>query len=336
MKLAAYRTMTLIIGICLLCQGIHSQEVRVRTEIDTNRILMGDQVWFSVTLEQPADLRLDLLKFRDTIVKNIEILTGPVTDTTLTKDGILHVRDRYLITSFDSGNYEIPPIYAEMPTPEGIRRFYSDYLYLSVTRPDIVPADSTMQFFDIIPPYRAPVTVGEALPWILGLVAAGVIAFFVIMFIRSRKKVPVGEEPALIQEAAHVIAYRNLEKLRNEKLWQRGLFKQYYSRLSDILRIYIDMRFGLNTMESTTREILSVISKIDLMKGEAYDSLKQVLELSDMVKFAKLIPDSSDCEINLDQSWSFVSLTRKDNAMTDEAQEQDHRDIQNENGEEEA
>jgi hypothetical protein len=58
------------------------QEISVTAAFDTSRILIGDQINFTVVVEQPADIKLSLPLFKDTIVKNIEILTGPTFDST--------------------------------------------------------------------------------------------------------------------------------------------------------------------------------------------------------------------------------------------------------------
>lgn len=290
---------------------LHSQEVRIKAEIDTSSIFTGDQIRFSVTMEKPADMNINLYRFSDTIVKNIEIIQGPQRDTVKLENGFVAVSDIYLITSFDSGRYEIPPLYAEVTTESGLKRYYTDYIYLEVKRPEIAPPDSTQQHFDIIGPYRAPVTAGEVLPWVLAVLAVALLTYFAFRYFRSRK----GKEDMIIskepEEAAHIIAYRNLEKLKSEKLWQKGLFKEYYTGLSDILRTYIDQRFAMNSMESTTGEIMNDIRELNCTEHEISELLKLVLELSDLVKFAKVIPEASDCELSMEQSWSFVSQTRK-------------------------
>ena len=307
---------TLIILTPLFYGRVTAQEISVKSRLDTSSILTGDQIFFTVTLEKPASTTASLKQLSDTIVAGIEILRGPLADTTSVADGREIIINRYLITSFDSGRYEIPPVYAEMPFEGGIKRFFSDFGYLAVRRPDITPADSTRQYFDIIGPYRVPVTAGEILPWVLILLAAATLFWFILKYIRSRKRQTIEKTDDEPVEAAYIIAYRSLEKLKNEKLWQKGLFKDYFSALSDILRTYIDRRYSMNSMESTTIEILSELHNHKKPEGEAYDRLRQVLELADMVKFAKLVPDSSDCELSMEHSWSFVSLTRKEKALS--------------------
>jgi hypothetical protein len=307
----------LIITTPLVHCRARAQEITVRSKLDTTSIFTGDHIYFTVTLEKPSETAAVLHQYSDTLISGIEILNGPSADTTILTDGRVAVINRYLITSFDSGRYEIPPVFAEIPFEEGIKRFYSDFVYLTVRRPNIAPADSTLQYFDIIGPYKVPVTVGEILPWVLILMAIGTLLWFGIRYIRNRKKQMVDTTPEEPVEAAYILAYRSLEKLKNEKLWQRGLYKDYFSALSDILRVYIDRRFTMNSMESTTIEIMQELRNEKNLNGEPYDRLKQVLELADMVKFAKLIPDSSDCELSLEHSWSFVSLTRKEKTLTE-------------------
>jgi len=289
----------------------NAQQVSVETRFDTTFILTGDQINFTITLEKQADLNLSLQHFKDTLVSGIEILRGPLLDTIQLNDNRIAIHEKYLITSFDSGKYEIPPIYAEMMTEEGIKRFYSDYTYLIVKRPDITPADTTMKYFDIIGPYRVPVTAGEILPWVLILFVVSGLAWFLYRYFKNRRSGNIGQVPEEPTEAAYIIAYRSLEKLKNEKLWQKGLFKEYFSRMSDILRTYLDHRYSMNSMESTTSEILSNLVESSNVGAEPLERLKQVLEISDMVKFAKYLPDPSDCQLSMEHSWSFVSLTRK-------------------------
>jgi len=313
MKPTSHIKATAIVVLALSLSTLGSgQQVIVRSKIDTTSILTGDQTYFRITVEKPVDLEVSLQQFKDSLVKGIEIVRGPLRDTVLLPDNIMSVQHTYLITSFDSGRYEIPPVYTEMINDDGIKRFYSDYLYLIVNRPDITPPDTTMKYFDIIGPYKVPVSIGEILPWLLIMLIAGVAGWFIYRYLKNRNKLKEGIIPEEPQELAYILAYRSLEKLKNEKLWQKGLFKEYYSALSEILRTYIDSRFSMNSLESTTGEILFEILERNYADDEPVNRLKQVLELSDMVKFAKYLPDSTDCELSMEQSWGFVSLTRKE------------------------
>ncbi|MCX6320183.1 MAG: hypothetical protein NTX93_00030, partial [Bacteroidia bacterium] len=95
-----------------------SQEVNVTSSFDTSKIFIGDQIKFTITVDQPSDLGLTLPLFKDTLCKNIEILSGPVVDTS-SQGGRIKIIGKYLVTSFDSGFYQIPPVFAEMKNQNG-------------------------------------------------------------------------------------------------------------------------------------------------------------------------------------------------------------------------
>ena len=104
----------------------------------------------------------------------------------------IKIIQKYLITSFDSGRYQVPPVFAEMKNESGLKRFYSDYSLLKVIRVRIAPADTVTKIFDIIKPYRAPVTVGEVLPWVLIAAVIAALAWFAIRYIKKYKKIRQG------------------------------------------------------------------------------------------------------------------------------------------------
>jgi hypothetical protein len=296
----------LLISILLFTAGttaLIAQDVTVTAAFDTSRIFLGDQINYSVTVEQPSDLILALKPLKDTLCKNIEILSGPVTDTTILNGNRLRSVSRYLVTSFDSGFYQVPPVYAEITKDNGIRRFYSDYSLLEVMRVKIAPPDTTVKIFDIVEPYKAPVTLGEILPWVLLAAAVGALIWGIMILIRKFKKSKKKPEEVINPDPAHVIAFRELEKLKEEQLWQKGEVKLYYSLLTEILRQYLENRYGVYSLEMTTSETLEALLKTGFKKDELYMKLKTILNGSDLVKFAKYRPEPSENEQHFQDSW---------------------------------
>ncbi len=250
--------------------------------------------------------------FQDTICKNIDIISGPVIDSSSIKDGRLQIIKSYLITSFDSGFYQVPPVYAEIKNDNGLKRFYSDYSQLEVMRVKIAPADTTAKFYDIIKPYRAPVTVGDILPWVLIALLSAALIWAAVRYFRKHKNNEKGFLPEVIPDPAHIIAFRELEKLKGEELWQKGEIKNYYTRLTEILRQYLEHRFNVFSFELTTRETLDALLKTGFKKDKSYNILKDILTGADLVKFAKYTPDSSENEAQFQASWDFVTATKID------------------------
>ena len=98
--------------------------------------------------------------------------------------------------------------------------------------------------------------------------------------------------------------------LKNVKLWQQGLNKEYYTALTETVRRYIVDRFGVNAMELTSAEILDSLRK-DEEVASVYDRLKQILLLADFVKFAKIHPLPDENDLSLTNAYSFVNETKQ-------------------------
>lgn len=309
MKLQIHIYTGLFLSLFFVCAD--AQEVNVSARFDTSRIYIGDQINYTLTVDQPAEISLEIASAKDTLIKNIEILSGPLTDTLVLDNNMLRIVQRYLITSFDSGFYEVPPFYAELMSAPGIERYYSDYAYLEVMRVNIEPPGTASGIFDITGPYKAPLSLGEVLPWFFLAVLLAGLMWGVIRLIRRFRKTKPAYEAVVIKEAAHVTAFRELEKLRDRKLWQKGELKLYYSRLSEIIRQYLEDRYGVCSLEMTTSETLEELLKTGFKKDEIYIKLRNILNGADLVKFARYKSDPSENELHFENSWQFVDITRQ-------------------------
>jgi hypothetical protein len=300
------------------------QEIKVTSAFDSTKIFIGDQIKYTVTLEKPSDLRLKLPVLKDSISKNIVIVSGPRVDSMATTKGRIKIIQKYLITSFDSGVYQVKPVFVEAKNEGGIKRYYSDYSMLQVMRVKIAPPDTTAKIFDIVPPYRSPLTLGEVLPWLLLAVLAGLLTWAVIRYIRNHKKSVTAEEIFIPSDPAHVIAFRELERLKSEELWQKGEIKKYYTRLTEILRQYLENRFRVYSLELTTAETLDALIKTGFKKNGSYNDLKSVLTGADLVKFAKYNPVANENESHFQTSWNFVMTTKEDGLVQDSPEKENN------------
>lgn len=294
----------------LLVMATQAQVIRVLSAPDTSAILIGDRTGFTVTAEIPAGVSAEMTSAGDTLSGKIVVLRRDPRDTTRLADGAIRITDRYLITSFDSGTYEIPPFFAERVSGDSIIRYYSDYSSLKVLRPDIVLQDTTDVIFDIVPPRTAPVTFSEVLPWIIIALIASALIYLLARFL-PRNPLKRFVKPVPPPEPAHIIALRELKALREGELWQKGEVKEYYSRLSDILRRYIDNRYGISSPELTTDETVRMLQRAAVTTPGQMGLVKEVLSLSDMVKFAKYVPEAMVNETSYGNAHRFVEETRE-------------------------
>jgi len=310
-----YSAILIYIYVSLSC--VTGQDVKVTAAFDSSRIYIGDQTYFTITIDKPVSYILSIPFFRDSLRSKIEILKGPLTDTSFFKDGRMRIKQKYLVTSFDSGYYQLPPVYAEMRDERGIKRFYSDFSQLEVLRVKITPPDTASKIFDIIKPYKAPLTVGEVLPWLLVLLLLSAVVWYSIRIIIKMRMKKSGEVVIVNTDPAHVIAFRQLKQLKEDKLPEKGEIKGYYTRLTEIVRIYLENRFGIYSMELTTVETLSELRKAGFKEDEPYRKLRTVLTGADLVKFAKYSPEPSENELQFIFAWDFVDATKVETEIID-------------------
>jgi len=148
------------------------------------------------------------------------------------------------------------------------------------------------------------------LPWILGGLAIALLIAAGIWFYLKRRnplKAFIKEKP---KEPAHVIALRELEHIKQEKLWQKGEVKTFHSHLTDVLRDYIEDRYGIPAPEQITSEILQSLQSVELPDDKVLWKIQQVLEQADLVKFAKMEPLPDENDLALKNAYLFVNQTK--------------------------
>jgi len=292
---------------------VNGQEIKVKTALEHDSIWLGDQIKLLIVVEQPAGTKIQFPQLPDSIQK-IEILNKSKIDTSKLDGTRIQLKQTYLVTCFDSGAHYIPPFKFVLKRGISTDSLKSNDLRLFVKLP---PVDLKKPPADIKKPFTAPVTLKEIAPWLLGIILIGAIVFLVIYAIsRYKRNKPLFQRPPKPKLPPHVIALQELDKLKGEELWQHEKVKDYYTRLTDIVRIYIEDRFRISAMEQTTFEILSDFkSKETEVDKKSVTELKEILELADFVKFAKLTPLPDENHKMLSNAYLFVKETTVDTVI---------------------
>lgn len=282
------------------------QEIKVSAKLDTTRILIGDQVNLWFMLEHPAGLKVDFPITADSLAGKIEIISSSNPDTISKMNRVLKIRQRLVVTSFDTGSYVLPPFHFRFN--DNRDSILTNALPLQVMG---MPVDTTKGITDIKLPYELKVTFVEIVPYIIGGLLLVLIIFFYVRYLRKRKQVSeMVEKPSPPPIPAHLLALEQLDELVREKLWQQGKVKLFYSRLTDIIRQYIELRFGVPAMEETTEDIIrDFISHRHTTEGIRKE-LKSLLELADLVKFAKWNPVAEEHEASQQSAYDFILRTK--------------------------
>lgn len=297
-----------------------SQVVTVQASIDSSTLYIGQQCMLNITLTGPATQTYTLPTFSgDTVVTGIEIIRREPVDTGRLDNDYVRYNAKFVITSFDEGLYYIPPI----PVAYGSDTTFSNELALKIVTIDVDTTNYTL--FDIKPIQKAPFVLYDyLLPFLIFILVIGLsyVAWWYYKRHKARQTEKEEEDP-FVRLPPHVAAIMELDKLKADKPWKTGRNKEYYTRLSDVIRKYIERRFQINAPEMTTSDILELFYR-DKETLSVYQNLQQILSLSDLVKFAKLVPLENENELSLMNAYLFVNQTKVDELKpTAEQTEQD-------------
>ncbi|MDP4268197.1 MAG: hypothetical protein Q8880_12280 [Bacteroidota bacterium] len=309
LRLGCLLNLLLIFACLFFYTTAYSQEVSVKSTIDANKILIGDQIKLHLTFNGPAKTKVKFPLIPDSI-KKIEVINRSKIDTVFSQDKKnITLKQTLTITSFDSGSVYVPAFEFNYKTDNdtATNKLYTDSIMLTV---QTMKVDTTLNFKDIKPPLDVPLTFKEILPYILGVVGVAVLVFLGIYFYRRYKnKKPLFkfvEKPKL---PADILALQQLEELRKKKLWQDNRVKEYYSELTEILRIYLDSRYEIMAMESTSDEIIQMLKDKDIPEGTK-QKLNSILSIADLVKFAKMQPIPTENDMCFSNAVDFVNETK--------------------------
>lgn len=301
----------------LLTTAVSAQNIR--SAIDSTELLIGDQFHLDLWADIPAGSSVAWPQFRDTITGTIEVVEATVPDTVRKENGDYTVHQRLTLTSFDTGFMVIPPIAFVFDNDSTMLR-ESDPFLVSYSEFEV---DMEQDIMDIKGPMEVPFNWRKILLWILlfHIVVGGVL--LLIRWLRNReKKVSVAAARMVPSRPAHEVALEKLEKLRLKKLWQADRTKEYYIELSDIVREYIEFRFGIMALELTTDETVTALLR-QQVDAQQVDALRKMLQLADLAKFAKYRPMSDENEKSMDVAKGFVEATKAVVGITDSGNKSD-------------
>lgn len=316
-----------LLAIALLLAGaaVRAQNApTVTARIEPDSIMIGDR--FDLTVEVDKDL-VQVVQFPEFENKEgspLELVKDHPIDT-LERDGRhLRLRKRYTLAAFEEGNLGLgraQVLYLDKNITDTL--YTADTLRLQVGTFQIDSTSHTI--YDIKAQRTLPFRYGEISGYVLWsllglIVLGGAIYAGRRLMARYARKVRDIFRPAP-PLPPHIAAIQALETLHNQKLWQSGRHKQYYSGLTDILRTYLAGRYGFGAMEMTSDEILAAVRRYDLPQKCVMD-LQAILRDADLAKFAKAQSEGTTNEDNYLNAYYFVEET-KPAEIAEEGTEQD-------------
>jgi len=288
----------------LFTTSMSAQDVQVSAAIDKQGYLIGDYIRLHITAS--TDSLNQLFWPAAEAIAPFDIISANPIDTAREKNN-LRLSQTIVYSIYDSGAYTIPAITFQYKKA-------GNQLMNAVTTDSIrfmvntVAVDTTTA----IKPIKTNINVkAKSFLWLyilIGLVILATIGlgiYFTFFTKKSIRSIIPKPKPKPLHEAT----LEKLKKLDEKKLWQKEEIKQYYIELTDILRVYMEKRFHMHAMESTSDEIISQLTHADLPQKHV-TQIGFILDVADMAKFAKSKPLPNENTLAMNYAVEFIEATK--------------------------
>ena len=299
------RFFSIIILACAVLSA--AAQATVEATIDSIEILIGQQVEVSVraTAKEGSTVVFPDFQPQQMITPGVEVVSHKDSATVGIDNGMAVFTHKYRLTSFDGKLYYLPPFTVKVNG----KPFKSKSLALKVLE---VPVDTTKldQFYGPKDVQDNPFQWSEwsAVFWLsILMLLVMVIAYW--LYLRLMDNKPIISSIKIVKKLLpHQKALKEIEFIKAEKMVTSENQKEYYTKLTDTLRKYIEERYGFSAMEMTSSEIIDRLT--DTQDQQALDELRMLFQTADLVKFAKYSTLINENDMNLVNAIEFINKTK--------------------------
>lgn len=284
-------------------------------------ILIADQLEYGIELEEvKSNEAISLPDFSKatndtlTLVRNWQLDTlaagkpirGRALERWLKKNKPVGLRASVVLAPFEEGTYQMPDIPMLRETPIKVDTLVFEGMEIEVKT---MPVDTaTFEIHDIKGQIRYPLTFKEVAPWAAAAWLFIVLCILAYCLVKLRRERLSGEIEAH-KDPAYIVALRQLDKYRGDKMWAPEKQKGFYSGITDTLKTYIEDRFGVDAPEMTTAELFAALKDNKDITPDLYNETKELFECADFVKFAKHTAADEDNAKAVPTAVRFVTST---------------------------
>ena len=287
-------------------------QVSVEAKIDSLEMVIGQQTDVTVTVTAKEGDQVEFPNFKplQQIIPGVEIVeSGPMT-TSGKSDGSCLFQRNYTLTSFDGKLYYLPPFAVKVNGKE----YKSKSLALKVLEIE-VDTTNVDKFFGPKDVQDNPFSWQEwsVIFW-LSLIMLAMISITYYLYLRLRDNKPIVAKIRIIKRLLpHQKAMKEIEAIKADKMVMSENQKEYYTKLTDTLRKYIEERDGFRAMEMTSSEIIDRLT--ETQDSQALDELRLLFNTADLVKFAKYSTLINENDMNLVNAIEFINKTKVENQV---------------------
>jgi len=279
--------------------------ITIETSVDLAEAYIGDLITYSLAITHDTDVVLTPPPIGANLgsfdVKNYEDLGETRLD-----DGRIRTESRFMLTTFTTGDYIIPPIPVEFMLPDSTKKILiSEPVPVKILSLLAEGAD-TADIRDL----KAQIEFKSGWPWWCYVIAGGILLLVIAIVLRRILGGKKEERKPVDTRKPWEIASEDLAFLKEKNLPAAGEYKQYYIELTDIIREFLQRVYKIPVLDMTTWEFMEAISEFDI-EPELDSMLKQFLDFADLVKFAKFMPESEKAYADFEEACNIVDIVRK-------------------------
>ena len=292
-----------------------SAQVSVEAQIDSIEIFVGQQVHLTLTAHAQENAKVEFPVFQPSqyITPGVEVLNSEQRPDVSQDNGFMSRSMVYTLTSFDDTLYYLPPMTVKI---DG-KPYKSKSLALKVLTIEVDTAHVD-QFFGPKDVQDNPFLWSDwSLSFWLSVLMLVLLAVTYYLYLRLRDNKPIIKTIRIVKQLLpHQKAMKEIEQIKADKMVSSENSKEYYTKLTDTLRKYIEERYGFNAMEMTSSEI---IDKLTATQDEnAISELRQLFLTADLVKFAKYSTLINENDRNLVNAIDFINQTKQEDVPVEE------------------
>lgn len=292
-----------------------SAQVSVEARIDSIEMFVGQQVHVTLSAVAKENSKVEFPQFKPTqyITPGVEVLDCKEQESLQRDNGFVERAIVYTLTSFDDTLYYLPPLTVKI---DG-KPYQSKSLALKVLTIE-VDTTNVEQFFGPKDVQDNPFQWSDwSLPFWLSVLLLVLLAVCYYFYLRLRDNKPIITHIRIVKRLLpHQKALKEIEQIKAEKMVTSENSKEYYTKLTDTLRKYMEERYGFNAMEMTSSEIIEHLMATQDQK--ALDELRHLFTTADLVKFAKYSTLINENDMNLVNAIEFINQTKLENVPVEE------------------
>lgn len=284
--------------------------VEVSANVDKNEVTIGDKIRFGIRVKYKDEITIQFPELNEQLgaftVKNICSNEVPKRE----KDGYSIIERVYVLSSYEIGRQTVTSLKIKYKGVRGEGEVATNGIAVEV-KGVIKEGEVLADIKDIHPPLNVPANFRRLVAWIfagIGVLLAAGIAYWLI----NKRKIGQNRHGhKFTKRTPHEVAYELLERLLKENLVSKGLVKEYYYRITNVLRHYIEDRFGLLAPERTTDEFLIEMAHTNKLDDTHKELVREFLERCDMVKYAKYGPSVLEIKETYEAARRFIDETKE-------------------------